>query len=88
MIATAEQPVYIQKMDETDISGRTMATGSELMVHYFHYTMTFPVTAVDLSKVEMSDSELLIAASRSGTFDFLNDPAEDRYNGRVPSHDE
>jgi hypothetical protein len=42
--------------------------------------VTFPPPATDIPAVELSDSELLMAADKSGTFDFLNSPEEDIYN--------
>lgn len=80
MNAIAEQPVYYQKVNEADLSQRAKPEGSRLKVNYFQFYVTFPPPATDIPAVELSDSELLLAADKSGTFDFLNSPEEDIYN--------
>lgn len=57
--------------------------GSELHSTYFELSVTYPAL-VGYGVVEMSDSELLVAAERAGTFEFLNAPEEDGYNDLIP----
>jgi len=80
MNTTVQQPLYYQKVDETDLSRRVKPEGSRLRVNYFQFFVTFPPPAVDIPAAELSDSELLLAADKAGTFDFLNSPEEDIYN--------
>ena len=80
MNATLEQPDYYQKTDDTDLSRRVKPEGSRLRVNYFQFYVTFPPPIAEIPAVEMSDSELLVAAEKAGTFDFLNSPEEDIYN--------
>jgi hypothetical protein len=80
MNAIAEQPPFYEKTDETDLSRRVKGEGSKLTVNYFQFYVTFPPPILDIPCVEMSDSELLIATEKAGTFDFLNSPEEDIYN--------
>ena len=80
MNTTLEQPRYFQKVDETDLSRRVKPEGSRLKVDYFEFHVTFPPPIAEVPTVELSDSELLTATEKSGTFDFLNSPEEDIYN--------
>lgn len=36
---------------------------------------------------EISDSELLLAATETGAFDILNEPEENGYNDLLPKHE-
>ncbi len=80
MNATIEQPPYYQKVDETDMSRRAMPEGTVFESSYFQFCIIFPPPVIDMVAAELSDSELLTAIDKSGTFDFLNSPEEDIYN--------
>lgn len=79
MNATLEHPNYFQKSDGADLSQRAQPSGSQFKVNYFQFYVTFPPPVADIPTVELSDSELLAAADKAGTFDFLNSPEEDIY---------
>ncbi len=53
--------------------------GSKLHSTYFEFRVTLPVIG-GVAVAEMSNAELLVAAEKAGTFDFLNGPEEDGYN--------
>jgi hypothetical protein len=83
MNATIEQPPYYQKVDETDLSRLAKPEGTVLKVDYFQFCVTFPPPLTDIIAAELSDTELLTAIDKSGSFDFLNAPEEDIYNHMV-----
>lgn len=47
---------------------------------YFELRVVFPVLPDTSKAVEMTDDELLSAATEGGTFNFLDAPEEDIYN--------
>ena len=61
-------------------AGLAKGKGSELHSTYFEFRVTLPVV-VGIAVSEMSDEELLVAAEKAGTFEFLNAP-EDVNGGR------
>lgn len=81
---TRETPLQI--IEEAVPESQSVAEGSKLYTTYFEFRATFPAV-VEVGPVEMSDEELLIAAEKAGTFDFLNAPEEDGYNDLLPKRE-
>ena len=80
---TQETP-YFHTLEETPPAAR--AKGSELHSTYFEFRVTLPVV-MEAAVSEMSGSELLVAAEKAGTFDFLNGSEEDGYNDLLPKRE-
>ena len=72
---TQESPTF-ERVDQVEPAEGIKCEGSRLNATYFQFCVTFPM-AGNAPSVELSDSELLVAAEKAGTFDFLNSPAED-----------
>jgi len=72
---TQESPTF-ERVDHVEPAEGVRCEGSRLNATYFQFYVTFPIAA-NAPSVELSDSELLVAAEKAGTFDFLNSPAED-----------
>jgi hypothetical protein len=75
---TRETP-YFHRLADSPPDNRASGEGSKLHTTYFEFRLTLP-TIADVSATELSDSELLVAAEKAGTFEFLNSPEEDDYN--------
>jgi hypothetical protein len=75
---TLETP-YFHPMENARPAEQATGRGTELHSTYFEFRVTLPALAA-LPAGLLSDSELLVAAEKNGTFDFLNDPQEDGYN--------
>jgi len=75
---TVETPEFLQ-FEKARPVGLATGEGSKLHSTYFEFRVTFPVVT-GVAVTEMLDSELLVAAEKAGTFDFLNAPEEDAYN--------
>ena len=71
-IVKEKPPVYIQDQDP-DVKHKLMTVC---------YEFTFFMPKVAYSTGEMSDSEIIEASSRVGTYDFLDNPGEDVYDGK------
>lgn len=82
---TQETPHFLSLQDESS-ADLARGMGSELHSTYFEFHVDMPLLA-GVSVSEMSDSELLTAAEKAGTFDFLNSPEEDGYNDLLPSRE-
>ncbi len=72
---THESPTF-ERVDQVEPAAGIQCEGSQLNATYFQFYVTFPM-AVDAPSVELSDSELLLAAEKAGAFDFPNSPQED-----------
>ena len=75
---TRETP-YFHRLADSPPEDWASGEGSKLHTTYFEFRMTLPAIAA-ASSVELSDCELLVAAEKVGTFEFLNSPEEDGYN--------
>ena len=75
---TRETP-YFHRLDDSPPADLAKGEGSKLHSTYFEFRLTLPII-VAVAATELSDSELLVAAEKAGTFEFLNSPEEDRYN--------
>ena len=82
---TQETPHYHALQEET-CADLAKGEGSKLHSTYFEFHVTLPVV-IGVAVSEMSDSELLVAAEKAGTFDFLNAPEEDGYNDLLPKRE-
>jgi FixJ family two-component response regulator len=82
---TQETPHY-QRFNEPASANLAKGEGSKLHSTYFEFYVNLPVVA-GVAVSEMSDSELLVAAEKAGTFDFLNAPEEDGYNDLLPARE-
>lgn len=60
--------------------------GSQLHTSYFEFRVAFPVV-FEVAVPELSDEELLRAADKTGTFEFLDAPEEDGYNDLLPKRE-
>jgi hypothetical protein len=81
---TQETPYYyvIEKAAKPSKQERAVVEGSKLHSTYFEIRITFPVL-FEIASQEMTDAELVFAAERTGTFDFLNSSEEDGYNDLI-----
>jgi FixJ family two-component response regulator len=79
---TQETPLF-QRFSEPASAKLSRGEGSKLHSTYFEFHVNLPVV-IGVAVSEMSDSELLVAAEKAGTFDFLNTPEEDGYNDLLP----
>jgi hypothetical protein len=75
---TRETP-HFHRLDNSPPADLAKGEGSKLHSTYFEFRLTLPMI-VTVAATELSDSELLVAAEKSGTFEFLNAPGEDGYN--------
>jgi hypothetical protein len=75
---TQETP-HFQQFNEPAFAKLAKGEGSKLHSTYFEFHVNLPVV-IGVAVSEMSDSELLVAAEKAGTFDFLNASEEDGYN--------
>ena len=82
---TQETP-HFHSLEDAAPAGLSRGKGSELHSTYFEFRVTCPVV-VGAAVSEMSDSELLVAAEKAGTFEFLNAPEEDGYNDLLPKRE-
>ncbi len=57
----------------------TSFEGTKLETSFFQFSVTY-AAVVPTEMLEMSDSQLLRAAEKSGTFSFLDAPGEDIYD--------
>ena len=83
MNTTTQETPHFQRFTEPASAGVAKGEGSKLHTTYFEFHVNLPVL-VGVAVSEMSDSELLVAAEKAGTFDFLNAPEEDGYNDLLP----
>jgi hypothetical protein len=79
MPTTTRETPYFHRLDHAVPLDLAKGEGSKLHSTYFEFRLTFPVI-INVAATELSDSELLIAAEKAGTFEFLNSPQEDGYN--------
>lgn len=82
---TQESP-HFHRLDQPSAAGLAKSEGSKLHSTYFEFHLTLPVV-IGVAVAEMSDSELLMAAEKAGTFEFLNAPEEDGYNDLLPKRE-
>ena len=75
---TRETP-HFHQLNDSPPADLAKGEGSKLHSTYFEFRLTLPVV-VAVEVTELSDSELLVAAEKAGTFEFLNAPEEDGYN--------
>jgi hypothetical protein len=75
---TRETP-HFHRLDNSSPADLAKGEGSKLHSTYFEFRLTLPMI-VAVAVTELSDSELLVAAEKAGTFKFLNAPEEDGYN--------
>ena len=75
---TQETP-HFYRLDDSPPADLAKGEGSKLHSTYFEFRLTLPVV-VAVAVAELSDSELLVAAEKAGTFEFLNAPEEEGYN--------
>ncbi len=75
---TQETP-HFYRLNDAPPADLTKGEGSKLHSTYFEFRLTLPVI-VAVAATELSDSELLVAAEKAGTFEFLNAAEEDGYN--------
>jgi hypothetical protein len=75
---TRETPYFHQLADSAP-ENRASGEGSKLHTTYFEFRVSLPAIAA-VATTELSDSELLVAAEKAGTFEFLNSSEEDGYN--------
>jgi len=81
MTTTQETPHFHRLNQPADKLAKS--EGSKLHSTYFEFHVTLPVV-IGVAVSEMLDSELLVAAEKAGTFDFLKEPQEDGYNDLLP----
>jgi hypothetical protein len=79
---TQETP-HFHRYNQSAVDEFAKGEGSKLYSTYFEFSVTLPVV-IGVAVSEMSDAELLVAAEKAGTFDFLNAPEEDGYNDLLP----
>ncbi len=75
---TRETPHFYQ-LNQSLPADLAKGEGSKLHSTYFEFRLTLPVI-VAVAATELSDAELLVAAEKAGTFQFLDAPEEDGYN--------
>jgi hypothetical protein len=75
---TKETP-YFHRLVDLPPENQSRGEGSKLHTTYFEFRLTLPMIAA-VAATELSDSELLVAAEKAGTFEFINSPVEDCYN--------
>ena len=75
---TRETP-HFHQLDDSPPADLAKGEGTKLHSTYFEFRVTLPII-VAVAATELSDSELLVAAEKAGTFEFLNAPEEDGYN--------
>ena len=79
---TQETPV-LQVIEKPAPANLAMGEGSKLHTSYFEFRVSFPIV-FEVAVPELSDEELLRAADKTGTFEFLDGPEEDAYNDLLP----
>ncbi len=75
---TKETP-YFHPLTDAPPQNQAKGEGSRLHTTYFEFRLTLP-TIVAVAATGLSDSELLVAAEKAGTFEFLDSTEEDGYN--------
>ena len=86
MNTTTQETSHFQQFNEPASAKLAKGEGSKLHSTYFEFHVNLPVV-IGVAVSEMSDSELLVAADKAGTFDFLNAPEEDGYNDLLPARE-
>jgi hypothetical protein len=79
----ASECVIIEKTQQPTTEERAHGEGTKLNTTYFEVQVTYAIPG-DVEPQELSDDELLVAAEKAGTFEFLNAPEEDGYNDLLP----
>jgi FixJ family two-component response regulator len=86
MSTTTQETPHFHSLEDEASADLAKTRGSELHSTYFEFRVTLPVV-IGVAVSEMSDTELLLAAEKAGTFEFLNTPEEDGYNDLLPKRE-
>lgn len=86
MNTTTQETTGLQVIEKPAPADLAMGEGSKLHTSYFEFRVSFPVI-FEVAVPELSDEELLRAADKTGTFEFLNAPEEDAYNDLLPKRE-
>ena len=86
MKTTTQETPHFHRLNQPAVDAFAKGEGSKLHSTYFEFHVTLPVV-IGVGVSEMSGSELLVAAEKAGTFDFLNAPEEDGYNDLLPKRE-
>jgi hypothetical protein len=82
---TQETP-RLQVIEQPAPADLASSEGSKLHTSYFEFRVSFPVM-FEVAVPKLSDEDLLLAANKTGTFEFLNAPEEDAYNDLLPKRE-